>query len=232
MRICLLLPEEALTADAKKRLTAIESLEDLGAGFTLATHDLEIGGAGELLGDEQSGHIEEIGFSLYMELLDETVNALKAGKELSLDKPLQTGIEVDLQAPALIPQDYIPDVHTRLMLYQRIANAKKQDSLQDLQVEMIDRFGMLPQATKNLFLLTQVKLKAQPLGIRKISVTSDQGVIDFTSEPKIKTEVLIDLLQKYPQRYKLVGSEKLRFHLAGETLAERVKAVEELLEKL
>ncbi|MFP4603260.1 MAG: transcription-repair coupling factor, partial [Halochromatium sp.] len=158
-------PPKSMTADAKKRLEAIESLEDLGAGFTLATHDLEIRGAGELLGEEQSGQIHEIGFTLYMDLLERAVEALKSGKTPELDRPLDHGAEIDLGLPALLPDDYLPDVHTRLVTYKRIASAADRAELKDLQVEMIDRFGLLPEPTKALFAVTELKLKVQPYGI-------------------------------------------------------------------
>ncbi len=225
-------PAENLTSDAKKRLTAIEALEDLGAGFMLATHDLEIRGAGELLGDEQSGHIHEIGFSLYMELLEETVKALQAGKEPLLDKPLAAITEINCKVPMLIPQDYLPDVHTRLMLYKRISSAKDKATLDDLQAEMIDRFGILPPATKNLFRVTELKLQAGPLGVRKIDLGTDSGTIDFMPDPKINMAALIQLVQKQPQRYKVTGSERLRFTLAEGSMDEKIKAVEILLAKL
>ena len=139
-------PPKAMTADARKRLEAIESLEELGAGFTLATHDLEIRGAGELLGDEQSGQIHEIGFTLYTEMLERAVQAIRAGRQPELDRPLDHGTEVDLHIPALLPDDYLPDVHVRLIQYKRIASAESTEELRELKVEMIDRFGLLPDA--------------------------------------------------------------------------------------
>src|SRR5690606_35635385 len=157
-------PKAAMTADAIKRLEAIESLEELGAGFTLATHDLEIRGAGELLGEEQSGQIQEVGFTLYSELLERAVEALKKGEVPDLDAPLDHGPEVDLKVPALLPNDYMPDVHMRLVLYKRIASAPNQAALDELQVEMIDRFGLLPEQAKNLFRLAELRQMALPLG--------------------------------------------------------------------
>ena len=151
-------PRKLMTADAVKRLEAIESLEDLGAGFTLATHDLEIRGAGELLGDEQSGQMHEIGFTLYTQLLERAVQALKAGREPDLAAPLSHGGEIDLRIPALIPEDYLPDVHARLVMYKRIASAENDETLKELQVEMIDRFGLLPNSTKQLFAIASLKL--------------------------------------------------------------------------
>ncbi|MBS1236524.1 MAG: transcription-repair coupling factor, partial [Proteobacteria bacterium] len=161
-------PRGVMSADAVKRLEAVESLEDLGAGFLLATNDLEIRGAGELLGEEQSGQIHEIGFTLYSELLERAVHALKAGRQPELDRPLDHGPEIDLRVPALIPADYLPDVHARLILYKRIAGAASTEELRELQVEMIDRFGLLPEPVKSLFSVTELKIKATPLGVRKI----------------------------------------------------------------
>ncbi len=172
-------PAKTMTADAKKRLEAIESMEDLGAGFTLATHDLEIRGAGELLGDEQSGQITEIGFTLYMDLLERAVQALKAGRTPELDRPLDHGAEIDLGIPALLPSDYLPDVHARLVLYKRIASARDREELRELQVEMIDRFGLLPEPAKNLLEITELKLRVQPWGIRKIEAGPASGRILF-----------------------------------------------------
>ncbi len=204
-------PPKTLSTDAKKRLEAIESLEELGAGFTLATHDLEIRGAGELLGDEQSGQIQEVGFSLYMDLLERAVKALKSGKQPELDKPLQHGAEIDLQIPALLPDDYIPDVHIRLVQYKRIANSATKEGLRELQVEMIDRFGLLPPAAKNLFAVTGLKLKVQPLGIRRIEAGPKGGRILFEPEPRIDPAHLIKLIQTRPKEFKLDGGDKLRF---------------------
>ncbi|MCW8875054.1 MAG: transcription-repair coupling factor [Gammaproteobacteria bacterium] len=229
----LLVPERrAMTPDAIKRLEAVESLEDLGAGFTLATHDLEIRGAGELLGDEQSGQIAEIGFSLYTELLERAVKALKAGKQPELDKPLEHGPEVDLQVPALIPDDYLPDVHSRLVLYKRIASAVDEDGLRELQVEMIDRFGLLPPPVKQLFLVTELKLRAAPMGIRKIEVGPQGGRLVFGSEPNVDPMQIVRLIQTRPQQYKLDGNEKLRFLGDFTDNETRVQAVRDLLDTL
>lgn len=199
-----------MTKDAVKRLEAIEAIEELGTGFTLATHDLEIRGAGELLGEDQSGQMHEIGFSLYTELLERAVASLKGGREPELEKPLLHGTEIDLGVPALIPDDYLPDVHSRLQLYKRIANAGTIEELEELQVEMIDRFGLLPQPCKNLFMVTELKLKATPLGITKIELGAQGGRISFTPEPNIDPMKLIGLIQTRPQEYKLDGQERLK----------------------
>jgi len=218
-----------MTADAIKRLEAIESIEDLGTGFTLATHDLEIRGAGELLGDEQSGQIHEIGFTLYMELLDRAVDALKSGKQPELDQPLDHGAEVNLGASALIPDDYVPDVHTRLIMYKRIASAKNNDQLRELQVEMIDRFGLLPDSTKNLFLVTELKIKANPIGIKKIDFGIDNGRIIFNPDPKINTGAIIDLMQTQPNVYLMDGPEKIRISKDMPKLQDRFNQIDSFL---
>ncbi|MCG7952282.1 MAG: transcription-repair coupling factor [Candidatus Thiodiazotropha endolucinida] len=225
-------PPGSMTADAKKRLEAIESLEDLGAGFTLSTHDLEIRGAGELLGEEQSGQIQEIGFSLYTELLDRAVAALKAGRQPELDRPLDHGTEIELNIPALLPEDYLPDVHSRLVLYKRIASAKDQTELRDLQVEIIDRFGLLPEATKNLFEITELKLRAHPLGIRKIEAGPKGARLLFDENPKLDPAILIGLIQSRPNTYKLDGNDKLRYFADLETPDGRVKKIHTLLDSL
>ncbi|MGL5198217.1 MAG: TRCF domain-containing protein, partial [Aeromonas veronii] len=154
-----------MTKDAAKRLEAIASLEDLGAGFALATHDLEIRGAGELLGDDQSGQIESVGFTLYMEMLEQAVEALKNGKEPSLEQLMSQHTEVELRLPALLPDDYIPDVNMRLSMYKRIASAADEQELRELKVELIDRFGLLPEATKTLLELAAFRQRATALGI-------------------------------------------------------------------
>ena len=225
-------PKRSMTADAVKRMEAIESLEGLGAGFTLASHDLEIRGAGELLGEEQSGQIQEVGFSMYSELLDRAVKALKSGQVPNLDQPLDQHAEVDLRIPALIPEDYLPDVHSRLVMYKRIANAGDEDELNELQVEMIDRFGLLPEQTKNLIRVTELKLKAQPLGIKKIEAGPQGGRLIFSEQPNIDPMRIIDLIQQKSQTYKLDGQDKLRFIAPTETPEQRMAAVERVLEEL
>ncbi len=225
-------PEKKLTRDAKKRLEAIESLEDLGAGFTLSTHDLEIRGAGELLGSEQSGQIHEIGFSLYSELLERTVQALKAGKQPNLDRPLDHGAEVDLQIPALLPEDYLPDVHTRLVFYKRIASAESNEELDELQVEMIDRFGLLPVPAHALLGITALKLKANPMGIRKIEAGSASGRILFEGKPDIDPAHILRLIQTRPAEYKLDGVDRIRFFREMPEGNERVGRVSVILDEI
>ncbi|MHB8404347.1 MAG: transcription-repair coupling factor [Gammaproteobacteria bacterium] len=225
-------PRSLLTPDALKRLEAIESLEELGAGFTLATHDLEIRGAGELLGDEQSGQIHEVGFTLYTELLERAVRALKSGKAVDLDAPLDHGPEIDLHMTALLPADYIDDVHLRLTLYKRVASCKTDEELEDLQVEMIDRFGLLPLPAKTLFRIAALKLKASVLGVRKIEAGPAGGRISFIDTTTVDPGTVIQMIQQQPQHYKLDGSNRLRFMLELENREKRFAAVDGLLEKL
>ena len=229
----LIIPKrKTLTSDAKKRLEAIESIESLGTGFTLATHDLEIRGAGELLGDGQSGQMIEIGFSMYTELLERAVTAMKLGKTVDLEKPLHHGAEVDLHVPALIPNDYIPDVHERLIMYKRIASALNKDELKDLQVEMIDRFGLLPTPVKTLHQVTELKLSAAKLGIKKIDYGQEGGRIVFVEQPDIDPMKIIKLIQSQPNTYKLDGNDKLRLIKPIVDIEFRIKALEELFEYL
>jgi transcription-repair coupling factor (superfamily II helicase) len=224
--------EKALTPDAIKRLEAIVSLEDLGAGFTLATHDLEIRGAGELLGEEQSGNIQAIGFTLFMEMLDRAVQDLKEGKTPELSLPLQQGPEIDLRMSAIIPENYIADIHDRLILYKRIANAKNKDQLTSLQAEMIDRFGPLPEPTKLLLLINELKIIASALKISKISLTQQQGKIDFEDAPNIDPRVLINLIQVHAKRYQLEGPKRLKFSLDNTDSVERIFEIKTLLNSL
>lgn len=229
----LLIPSRrALSADAEKRLAAIESMEELGAGFTLATHDLEIRGAGELLGDDQSGQIHEIGFSLYTDLLERAVKALREGRTPDLDRPLHSGPEIDLSMPALIPDDYVHDVHTRLVLYKRIAGMATAAQLRDLQIEMIDRFGLLPDAVKNLFAIAALKLRATPMGIRKIEMGHEEGRILFAADAAIDTDALIELIQRQPQRYRLEGGTRLRLYGEYHDDSARQAAISAILDKL
>jgi len=204
-------PDGIMTKDAKKRIDAIQNSADLGAGFSLSTHDMEIRGAGELLGDNQSGEIQEIGFTLYTELLDSAVEAIKSGKQPELEQRIDTGPEIDLSVSALIPDDYLPDVHTRLVLYKRIASADNVDDLRDLQVEMIDRFGLLPESTKCLFGITEVKQLASLVGVEKITHAKSNGRVQFSNEPKIDPAKIIELIQTQPQVFQLDGPQKLRF---------------------
>ena len=225
-------PKSLMSKDAVKRLEAVEASGELGAGFMLSSHDMEIRGAGELLGEGQSGQIQEIGFTLYTELLERAVNALKSGEQPELDAPLDSGPEVDLQVAALIPEDYLPDIHARLVLYKRISSAANSDELKKLKIEMIDRFGLLPEPVKALFSVTELKQKAAYLGIKKIEAHVAGGRIIFTKAPKINTEKLIELIQSQAGIYKFDGADKLRFVIPFETLEEKLSFIDELLQQL
>ena len=227
-------PINSITADARKRLEAIESIETLGTGFTLATHDLEIRGAGELLGEDQSGQMHEIGYSLYTELLERAVTALKEGREPELDKSAAKQItEIDLHIPALIPEDYLPDVHERLIIYKRIASCGDHRALKELQVEMIDRFGLLPAATKTLFEIAELRLKATPLGIQKIDLNTSGGYCSFQDKPNIDPTQIIQLIQTQSSIFKLDnGGQKLRINKDMPDKDSRLKQLEQLLDYL
>lgn len=222
-------PKKQMTGDAIKRLDAISNTSDLGAGFTLATHDMEIRGAGELLGDGQSGQIQTVGFSLYMEMLDRAVKALQAGKSLDVEPSLADSVEVNLRIPALIPDDYLPDVHSRLIMYKRIAGAKDAHELRELQVEMIDRFGLLPDATKNLFKVAALKIKALALGIVKLEASAGSGRIEFGSETAADPLVIVKLVQSQPQNYQMSGANHLKFFAEMDLPEQKFDMIEQLL---
>lgn len=224
--------DRKVTGDAEKRLEAIMLADTLGAGFTLATHDLEIRGTGELLGDGQSGHIEHVGFSLFMEMLDRAVKSLKNGESPDVDISVPAQTDINLRVPALIPEDYLGDVHSRLILYKRIASAQTSEELKDLQVEMIDRFGLLPDSTKNLFRQTELKLKAEQLGINKIEANAKEGKIFFNSKTPVDPMKLIRLIQTKPDSYKLVGSDTLKFLAPMNSAEERFQQTTKTLELL
>ncbi len=215
-----------MTSDARKRLEAIESLEDLGAGFTLATHDLEIRGAGELLGEDQSGQMQSVGFTLYMEMLEQAVKALKEGREPSLDDLLQQQSEVDLKLPALIPDDYIPDINLRLSIYKRIASCSDHQALDEMQVELIDRFGLLPASTKNLIEIAHLKVDASQVGVSRVEAHERGGYIDFAAHTKVDPTYLVGLLQKHPQLYRLDGPSRLRFMIETPDRRDRIKLIQ------
>jgi transcription-repair coupling factor (superfamily II helicase) len=229
----LLTPEpRAMTRDAQKRLEAISSLEELGAGFTLATHDMEIRGAGELLGEDQSGQIAQIGFSLYSELLNRAVAALREGREPDLEESTRHGAEVELHLPALIPDDYLHDVQTRLTLYKRVASARTETALRELQVEMIDRFGLLPDAARNLFAVARLKLQADSVGVTRIDVGPRGGRFEFAEKAEANVEALLALVHGNPARFRMKGPSRLQLLDAPEDDGERIDAVAELLDRL
>ncbi|WGE33295.1 transcription-repair coupling factor [Actinobacillus genomosp. 1] len=225
-------PPKALTKDAQQRLEAISSIDNLGAGFVLATHDLEIRGAGELLGSEQSGQIESIGFSLYMDLLENAVKALQEGREPTLEEITQNQVDIELRIPALLPDDYVPDVNMRLSFYKRIASAENVEALKDLKVELIDRFGLLPEATKNLFQITQLRHLATPLGLKKVDAGINGGYLEFKPTAQPDPMKFLQLIQSNKNVYKFEGAQKFRFNLPLESNAERLEFVSTLIEKL
>ena len=229
----LLIPDRrSMTGDAQRRLDAIAAMDELGAGFTLATHDLEIRGAGELLGEDQSGQMAEIGFSLYTELLERAVRSIRQGKLPDTDAGTAHGAEVELHLPSLIPHDYLPDVHTRLTLYKRVSSARGSEELRDLQVEMIDRFGLLPDPAKHLFAIAELKLAATTLGIRKLDLGENGGRIVFESQPNIDPMSVIQMIQKQPRLYAMDGPDKLRIKLPLPEPADRFNAARGLLAAL
>ncbi|RCV90738.1 transcription-repair coupling factor [Vreelandella rituensis] len=225
-------PPKAMTRDAIKRLEAISASDDLGAGFTLASHDMEIRGAGELLGDEQSGQMETIGYTLYMEMLDRAVKAIRAGKTPNIDAPFSAGVEISLNLPALIPDDYIHDVQQRLVMYKRIASSDNDAQLRELQVELIDRFGLLPTPVKTLMRQTRLRHKAEQLGVSRLEAGETRGRVIFEPHTQVDPLTLVNLIQKAPQHYRLDGADTLRFEIPMETTEARFTAVEQLLDRL
>jgi transcription-repair coupling factor (superfamily II helicase) len=221
-----------ITADAVKRLEAIEEAQDLGAGFTLASHDLEIRGAGELLGDDQSGQMQAIGFSMYIDMLDRAVEAIREGKEWDIEQPFEHDTETNLNIPALIPDDYLPDVTLRLSLYKRLSSCKTPEDLEQLQVEMIDRFGLLPDPVKNLFRVTVLRMEAEKLGVLKIDANEKGGKLEFGSETQVEPIAIVKLVQNQPQNYKLLGANGLQFSLESSNPDERIKLVDSILRQL
>ncbi|MFA6409564.1 MAG: transcription-repair coupling factor [Gammaproteobacteria bacterium] len=227
----LLIPSRKfITEDAKKRLDALASREDLGVGFVLATHDLEIRGAGELLGEEQSGQMATIGFDLYLEYLERAVTALKNGQEVNVDEAVARFVtEIDLKIPAFFPDQYIFDINTRLTFYKRIANAKSISELDNLQVELIDRFGLLPQEAKNFFAIAEIRLTAEPLGVSKIAADFSKGFVEFALEPNVDVKKILNLVQKNPHIYRLKKGNKLEFAIKQPLAADLIEFLKMLL---
>jgi len=225
--------EDAMTRNAKKRLEAIQAMEDLGAGFYLAMHDLEIRGAGEVLGESQSGNIHEIGFSLYADMLNAAVRALKSGQEPDLESPFDMLCEVKLHTPALLPSDYCPDVHARLRFYKTLAHARSQDDLIAVQESLIDRYGTLPDAARVLLQSHGLRISAEPLGVVKIDAHQEQAIVQFAPKPNIDPLRILHLIQSR-RDLKLAGSERLLLDLSKtqNTVTARVDAVRQLLNAL
>ncbi|SAI73724.1 transcription-repair coupling factor [Bordetella ansorpii] len=223
--------EDAITANAKKRLEAIQAMEELGSGFYLAMHDLEIRGTGEILGDSQSGNIQEVGFSMYNEMLNEAVRALKNGEEPDLDAPFNLACEVNLHAPALLPNDYCADVHGRLAIYKRLSHAQDEDDLIQIQEELIDRFGKLPEAAQTLLATHRLRLAAQPLGIVKIDVSESQALMQFGPKTTVEPVRMVELVQKH-KHIRFSGQDRLRAEIKAVQVKERVDAVRGILRAL
>lgn len=223
---------KSLSKDAQRRLEAISETTELGAGFTLATHDLEIRGAGELLGDQQSGQIQSVGLTMYMDLLEQAVADLRAGRTPSLDTPLETTGEIDLGCAALIPDDYIFDTNERLVMYKRIGNATNQKELDQLQIELIDRFGLLPPQLKTLFEIHRIRQVCEALGVAKLNIGQASGKVIFNSHTQVEPLKLVTLVQEQPNVFKLQGANELRFSLSLPSVTERIDWAHQLLEAL
>lgn len=224
-------PEEALSAAAKKRLEAIQMMEDLGAGFYLAMHDLEIRGAGEVLGESQSGGIQDIGFALYSEMLEHAVKSLKRGKEPDLSRPLNVATEVNLHAPALLPQSYCGDVHERLVIYKRLANCQADDDLERLTEELVDRFGPLPDPTRVLLECHKLRIQGAPLGVQKIDASPSSITVQFVPEPPVEPKKILALVQS-SRIYRLPGPDRVKIEVKHEDLKQRSNEVRQFLRRL
>lgn len=223
---------KALAGDALKRLEALESLEELGAGFVLATHDLEIRGAGELLGEDQSGQMTEVGLTMYLDLLERAVRALKEGRSPALEAPLAAQTEVEMRVPALLPESYVNDVQLRLTLYKRIAAAAESETLDALTAELVDRFGELPAASGHLLRNARLRLDARALGLRRVDFGAHGGTVQFEPDHRIDPAIVIALLQDRSRAYKLEGPLKLRVSLELDDVEERYAFVAALLARL
>jgi transcription-repair coupling factor (superfamily II helicase) len=222
---------QALTKQAQRRLEAIQQMEELGSGFYLAMHDLEIRGTGEVLGDKQSGEIQEIGFQLYTDMLNDAVKALKEGREPDLTAPLVATTEINLHVPAILPSDYCADVQERLSLYKRLANGESNDAIDDIHEELIDRFGKLPAQAQALIETHRLRLAAKPLGITKIDAAENVIAIQFAPNPPIDGMRIIDMVQKN-KHVKLAGQDKLRIETRSPDFAIRIGTVKETLRAL
>ena len=224
-------PNEELGAQAKKRLEAIQMMEQLGSGFYLAMHDLEIRGAGEVLGESQSGEIQEIGFSLYTKMLDRAVRALKAGKSIDLEQTTDISTEINLHVPALLPQSYCSDVHERLALYKRLADADSADALELIREELVDRFGLLPEAAKALLECHALRIAALPLGVIRIDATHEALQLTFVPKPPIEPLKIIDFVQKR-RGARLAGPDRLRLDVKMPEWPERAQTARDVLRVL
>lgn len=229
----LLVPSiKGLKGDAEKRLDAIQRASNLGAGFMLATEDLEIRGAGELLGEQQSGSMQAIGYSLYMEMLEKATKAIQKGKTPNFDAPLSLIAEINLHMPALIPDEYLGDVHQRLLFYKRISNTDTQEKLDNIRMELIDRFGVPPQPVKQLFAVHQIRLKAEQLGITKIDISANGGHIEFSPETPVQAISIIQMMQKHPTFFRMDGGQRLKVMVMLEDYQKRIQFIIDLLDSL
>jgi transcription-repair coupling factor (superfamily II helicase) len=228
----LLVPDlEGLTKHAQQRLDAIQAMEELGSGFYLAMHDLEIRGAGEVLGENQSGNMLEVGFQLYNEMLSEAVRCLKAGIEPDLLNPLNVATDINLHAPALLPDDFCGDVHLRLSFYKKLATAKTAEQIDGLMEEIIDRFGKLPPQAQTLIDVHRLRVTSQPYGVLKVDAAPGVITITFKKDPPIDPMKIIALIQKN-KHIRLAGNEKLRIERALPDAADRAKMVRDVLRNL
>jgi transcription-repair coupling factor (superfamily II helicase) len=225
-------PEDALGVQAKKRLEAIQMMEELGSGFYLAMHDLEIRGAGEVLGESQSGEIQEIGFSLYARMLERAVRKLKAGKAPELESDSDISTEVNLHVPALLPAIYCSDVHERLSLYKRLADAETREQLDALREELIDRFGDLPEPARALVECHMVRIAARPLGVARVDATHEAVQLQFIKNPPLDGAKVIDFIRKKGRHARLAGPDKLRVEAKLPAWQERAAAVKDILQQL
>ncbi|NNH01216.1 transcription-repair coupling factor [Acinetobacter sp. ANC 5414] len=229
----LLVPSiKGLKGDAEKRLDAIQRASNLGAGFMLATEDLEIRGAGELLGEQQSGSMHAIGYSLYMEMLEKATKAIQKGKTPNFDAPLSLTAEINLHMPALIPDEYLGDVHQRLMFYKRISNTDSQEKLDNIRMELIDRFGVPPQPVKQLFAVHQLRLKAEQLGITKVDISANGGHIEFSPDTPVQAMSIIQMMQKHPTFFRMDGGQRLKIMVMLEDYQKRIQFISDLLASL
>ena len=220
---------QSITQNAKKRLDAIASLEELGAGFMLANHDLEIRGAGDLLGENQSGKISEIGFNLYHDLLKRTIHAIKNNTQLDIKEALTEEVEINPGIACIIPDTYLPDVHERLILYKRIASANNEEELKDLKIEMIDRFGLLPDSTSNLFESSSLKNYSNDIGVLKINIYDDKAEITLNEKNSIDASKIINLIQTQPTQYQLKNQNTIVINESMEPDMSRISKISKLL---
>jgi transcription-repair coupling factor (superfamily II helicase) len=225
-------PEDAVSKNAVKRLEAIQMMEELGSGFYLAMHDLEIRGAGEILGESQSGEIQEIGFSLYARMLERAVRKLKAGKAPEMESDVEVSTEVNLHVPALLPASYCSDVHERLTLYKRLADAETREQLDVLREELVDRFGELPEPARALLESHQVRIAARPLGVSRVDATHEAVQLQFIKNPPLDGAKVLEFIRRKGRAARLTGPEKLRVEAKMPAWQERAQAVKDILQQL